>query len=129
MDTDYDKLHSQVFALDRNGSADVLDYLCISIVDKGWRYRVRGKAHEDIILATLALDLRSRIKLRDEMMNDRDPEIEAAWIEECKRRLDAYDRGEMGSVSAEESIANARWMIQQAKERMERKDGHSHDMN
>ena len=32
-----------------------------------------------------------------------DPEIEAAWIEEAERRLDAVDRGEMRSIPWDEA--------------------------
>ena len=34
-----------------------------------------------------------------------DPKIDKLWAEEAEDRLDAYDRGELGSVSAEEVFA------------------------
>jgi len=44
-----------------------------------------------------------------------DPEIEQEWLEEIQRRLDAYDRGEMGWVSMEESLAHGRKLIEEYK--------------
>ncbi|MGZ5437309.1 MAG: addiction module protein, partial [Pyrinomonadaceae bacterium] len=34
-----------------------------------------------------------------------DPEIDKLWAQEAEDRIDAYDRGELGSVSAEEVFA------------------------
>lgn len=31
-----------------------------------------------------------------------DPEVDKFWAQEAEDRLDAYDRGELGSISAEE---------------------------
>jgi hypothetical protein len=36
---------------------------------------------------------------------DEDDEILAAWVEEAERRGDAYERGEMGAIDFDESIA------------------------
>lgn len=37
-------------------------------------------------------------RLRQTLPHSMDPEIEAAWLEEVERRLDAVDRGEMRSI-------------------------------
>jgi putative addiction module component (TIGR02574 family) len=34
-----------------------------------------------------------------------DPELEKLWAQEAEDRIDAFDRGELGSVSAEEVFA------------------------
>ncbi len=34
-----------------------------------------------------------------------DPELDELWAQEAEGRLEAYDRGELGSVSAEEVFA------------------------
>jgi len=34
-----------------------------------------------------------------------DPELDKLWAQEAEDRIDAYDRGELGSVSAEEVFA------------------------
>ncbi len=39
-------------------------------------------------------------------LDEPDPEILAAWIEEAKRRSAAYERGEMESYSEEEVFAD-----------------------
>ena len=113
---EFQRILTDVFALGREGKADVLDYLVISIVDEAWHYRSRGKAHEEIIKATLSLDLESRITLRDKLMEERDPEIERSWIEECKRRIEAYDRGEMEAIDGDEAIARVRKSLRIKKE-------------
>ena len=115
MDKTYEELRSEVFALHRERKADLLDYLCISIVYEEWRYRTRGKPNEALILAVLALDLENRTDLRDKLMAEPDFEIEQYWIEECKRRMEGFDRGEMTTVSAEESIVHARRLIEDYK--------------
>ena len=115
MDKNYEELLAKVHELDRDGKAEVLDYLCISIVDEGWRYHVRGKANEEVILATLALDLESRVALRDKLMAERDPEIEQYWIEESRRRIEALERGEETTVSGEEALERVRRMIEEYK--------------
>lgn len=50
-------------------------------------------ADRELLLARLRLTLPHAI----------DPEIEAAWIEEAERRLDAVDRGEMRSIPWDEA--------------------------
>lgn len=42
---------------------------------------------------------------------DQDDEILATWINEAERRADAYERGEMGAIDFDESIARARALI------------------
>ena len=34
-----------------------------------------------------------------------DPELDKLWAEEAEDRIDAFDRGELGSISAEEMFA------------------------
>jgi len=116
MDRTFEEILAKVPGLDRESKADLLDYLCISIVDEEWHYRTRGAAHEELILAALALSLENRTELRDLLMSEPpDPEIEQEWLEEIQRRLDAYDRGEMGWVSMEESLAHGRKLIEEYK--------------
>lgn len=62
---------------------------------------------EAIIAAALSLprDERVDVLLAIENAMEPDPEVEAAWLEECHRRLEAYDRGEMEWVDGDELIA------------------------
>jgi len=55
---------------------------------------------------TLKVEDRHRIieRLRESLVNQ-DPEVEQAWIEESIRRSEAYDRGELETVSYEEVFA------------------------
>ncbi len=61
---------------------------------------------EDIEAAALQLTQAER-KLAERLLVslDEDDEILAAWVEEAERRGDAYERGEMGAIDFDESIA------------------------
>lgn len=62
---------------------------------------------EDIEAAALQLTQAERAKLAEHLLVslDEDDEILAAWVEEAERRGDAYERGEMGAIDFDESIA------------------------
>lgn len=62
---------------------------------------------EDIEAAALQLAQADRAHLAERLLVslDEDDEILAAWVEEAERRGDAFDRGEMGAVDFDESIA------------------------
>jgi hypothetical protein len=62
---------------------------------------------EDIEAAALQLAQADRAHLAERLLAslDEDDEILAAWVEEAERRGDAFDRGEMGAVDFDESIA------------------------
>jgi hypothetical protein len=62
---------------------------------------------EDIEAAALQLAQADRAHLAERLLVslDEDDEILAAWVEEAERRGDAFDRGEMGAVDFNESIA------------------------
>ena len=62
---------------------------------------------EDIEAAALQLARAERAHLAERLLIslDEDDEILAAWVEEAERRGDAYERGEMGAVDFDESIA------------------------
>lgn len=65
---------------------------------------------EDIEAATLQLTPGERARLAAHLLLslDEDDEILASWVEEAERRGEAYDRGEMGVIDFDESIARAR---------------------
>lgn len=62
---------------------------------------------EDIEAAALQLAPAERAHLAERLLVslDEDDEILAAWVAEAERRGDAFDRGEMGAVDFDESIA------------------------
>lgn len=62
---------------------------------------------EDIEAAALQLAPVERARLAERLLVslDEDDEILAAWVEEAERRGEAYDRGEMGAIDFDESIA------------------------
>ncbi|MDD2884879.1 MAG: addiction module protein [Dechloromonas sp.] len=68
---------------------------------------------EDIEAAALQLAPAERAKLAERLLVslDEDDEILASWVEEAERRGDAYDRGEMGAIDFDESIAQAKARI------------------
>lgn len=56
----------------------------------------------------LALEAPKRAELVDELLaslDQPDKEIDALWAEEAESRIDAYDRGEIESVSVHEVMA------------------------
>lgn len=63
---------------------------------------------EDIEAAALQLAPVERARLAERLLVslDEDDEILAAWVEEAERRGEAYDRGEMGAIDFDESIAS-----------------------
>lgn len=62
---------------------------------------------EDIEAAALQLTPAERARLAERLLVslDEDDEILASWVAEAERRGDAYDRGEMGAIDFDESIA------------------------
>jgi hypothetical protein len=62
---------------------------------------------EDIESAALQLAPAERAKLAERLLVslDEDDEILATWVAEAERRGDAFDRGEMGAIDFDESIA------------------------
>ena len=65
--------------------------------------------------AVLSLPRGERARLAERLIDslDEDPEIEEAWAEEIKRRLDAIDRGEMEMIPAGDAVARARGRIEE----------------
>lgn len=62
---------------------------------------------EDIEAAALQLAPADRARLAERLLVslDEDDEILASWVEEAERRGDAYERGEMGAIDFDESMA------------------------
>ncbi len=62
----------------------------------------------------LSLPRNKRLELADQLLCSLDPvdqeRIDRLWVEECKSRLEALERGEMKEIPAEEVIAAARKM-------------------
>jgi putative addiction module component (TIGR02574 family) len=61
---------------------------------------------EQILQQALALPLEERAELIEQLLatfqGPTDPALDKLWIAEAHDRLDAYDRGDMEAVSAEE---------------------------
>jgi putative addiction module component (TIGR02574 family) len=62
---------------------------------------------EDIEAAALQLTPGDRAHLAERLLAslDEDDEILATWVKEAERRADAVDRGQMGTIDFEESLA------------------------
>ena len=62
---------------------------------------------EDIEAAALQLAQTDRAHLAERLLAslDEDDEILAAWVAEAERRGDAFERGEMGAIDFDESLA------------------------
>ena len=54
---------------------------------------------------------RARLAARILASLDEDAEIEAAWISEVRERMDAYRRGELAAVPAQDVLARARKIV------------------
>ena len=74
---------------------------------------------ETLIQEGLQLPPVDRLRVADRFYEsvpeDDDASNRQAWMQEAKRRLDEYRRGEGSSVTPEESIAHARRRIEEAK--------------
>jgi len=64
---------------------------------------------DKIFQEALNLPLKDRAEVLERLLatfhQPPDPELDQLWAREAEDRLDAYDRGELGSVSAEEVFA------------------------
>jgi len=62
---------------------------------------------QELIDALMNLDEKERLEISEmlyQTVNPMSKEIEQAWIEESMRRSEAYDRGELETVSYEEAF-------------------------
>lgn len=64
---------------------------------------------EQILQQALALSPQDRAEIVERLLASfqapPDPHLDELWAREAEDRLDAYDRGEMGAVTAEEVFA------------------------
>lgn len=62
---------------------------------------------EDIEAAAMQLTTVERARLAERLLAslDEDDEILAAWVAEAERRGEAFERGEMGAIDFDESVA------------------------
>ena len=64
---------------------------------------------EQILQQALALPPEDRAEILQRLLasfqEPPDPHLDELWVREAEDRLDAYDRGELGAVSAEEVFA------------------------
>ena len=67
---------------------------------------------EQILKEALALPPQERAELVDQLLatfqSPPDPHIDEMWAREAEDRLDAYDRGELKAVPAEEVLSRIR---------------------
>jgi putative addiction module component (TIGR02574 family) len=67
---------------------------------------------EAVFTAALALPPETRAtlaeRLLDSLKEEGQSEIDAAWAEEARKRLEAFDRGELKGVPAEEVMKSLR---------------------
>lgn len=69
---------------------------------------------EQLEAAALALPAQERARLAERLLAslDEDSEIEQAWAEEVRRRLEQFRAGEIAAVAAEDVFAEARRRLQ-----------------
>lgn len=69
---------------------------------------------EELEAAALSLPRSERAKLAERLIAslDEDAEVEEAWVAEVRRRLDAYRKGQIQAVPAEDVLTEARRRIQ-----------------
>ena len=63
---------------------------------------------QELIDALMNLDEKERLEISEmlyQTVNPMSEEIEQAWIEESMRRSEAYDRGELETVSYDEAFS------------------------
>ena len=71
---------------------------------------------EEIEAMALQLPASDRTHLAESLLESlaEDDEILAAWVEEAERRGEAFDRGEMGAIDFDESLARLRAKLPKA---------------
>jgi hypothetical protein len=71
------------------------------------------RAYEKVVEDAMGLDQPSRGALADKLIVSlaEEPQYLDAWLGECERRLDAYERGEMETIPAAQALAEARRLI------------------
>lgn len=71
---------------------------------------------EEIEALALQLPAADRSHLTERLLDSlsKDDEIMVAWVEEAERRSDAFDRGEMGAIDFDESLARLRAKLPKA---------------
>jgi putative addiction module component (TIGR02574 family) len=68
-------------------------------------------ATDDILKELLTLPPSERARLAEQLLESLEPpneKIRQLWVEETERRLDAYERGDLKTVPAEEVFARLR---------------------
>lgn len=70
-------------------------------------------AAEEVEAAVLSLPRSERARLAERLIAslDEDPEIEEAWAEEVRRRLEAFRKGEIDAVPANDVLTETRRRI------------------
>lgn len=65
---------------------------------------------QQLYAEAMALDAQERGALAEQLLTslDDNPEIEGAWLEECRRRIEAVDRGELATVPGDEVMRKIR---------------------
>jgi putative addiction module component (TIGR02574 family) len=71
-------------------------------------------AMRELEAAVMALPDSERARLAEKLLSslDRDPEVEEAWAQEIRRRVEQYRSGNLDTVSAEAVMKEARERIQ-----------------
>ena len=70
---------------------------------------------DQLRIEAMALDPKEREALAEELLLSLDGERtanELAWVEECKRRVEAVDRGEMKTIPGEQVMRELRERLQ-----------------
>jgi putative addiction module component (TIGR02574 family) len=72
---------------------------------------------EQIMTEVMALDPKERQALAQEIwetaINEVPPDVEAAWMDECRRRIGQLDRGEVQAIPGEQVMREAREALRQ----------------
>lgn len=71
-------------------------------------------ALRELEAAVMALPDSERARLAERLLSslDRDPEVEEAWAQEIRKRVEQYRSGELTTVPAESVMKEARGRIQ-----------------
>ena len=71
--------------------------------------------YEDIQQAATQLPVKQRARLAHTLLkgldDGKDEDVEALWIEEAKRRYDAFKRGELEAIDGDKAMAHLRSLI------------------
>ena len=101
----YDGPLDLLLDLIRKQEIDIYDIPIAQITSQYLEYMQHALENDMELSAEFVYMAATLIQIKSRTLLPRDPELDKLWAQEAEDRIDAFDRGELGSVSAEEVFA------------------------